>query len=66
MTLTGEGHRPQDLHLRVVRLVYQSRWLVELDIRAIKCTLGMEILRAKTAEMVRTELWSCPGQPRWR
>lgn len=39
--------------------VYQSRWLVELDIRAIKCSLGMEILRAKTPEMVRTELWSC-------
>ena len=32
---------------------------MELDIRAIKCTLGMDILRAKTPEMVRTELWSC-------
>lgn len=39
--------------------VYQSRWLVELDIRAIKCSLGMEILRAKTPPMVRAELWSC-------
>jgi len=39
--------------------VYQSRWLVELDIRSIKCSLGMEILRAKTPPMVRTELWSC-------
>ena len=39
--------------------VYQSRWLVELDIRSIKCSLGMDILRAKTPEMVHTELWSC-------
>ncbi len=39
--------------------VYRSRWMVELDIRAIKCSLGMDILRAKTPEMVRTELWSC-------
>jgi hypothetical protein len=39
--------------------VYRSRWLVELDIRAIKCSLGMDILRAKSPEMVRTELWSC-------
>ena len=39
--------------------VYQSRWLLELDIRSIKCSLGMDILRAKTPEMVRTELWSC-------
>jgi len=38
---------------------YQSRWWVELDIRSIKCSLGMEILRAKTPAMVRTELWSC-------
>ena len=39
--------------------VYQSRWLVELDIRSIKCSLGMDVLRAKTPEMVRIELWSC-------
>lgn len=39
--------------------VYQSRWLVELDIRSIKCSLGMDVLRAKSPEMVRTELWSC-------
>lgn len=39
--------------------VYLSRWLVELDIRSIKCSLGMDILRAKTPPMVRTELWSC-------
>ncbi|HUP78592.1 MAG TPA: transposase, partial [Pirellula sp.] len=38
---------------------YRSRWLVELDIRTIKCSLGMEILRAKTPAMVRAELWSC-------
>jgi hypothetical protein len=39
--------------------IYRGRWRVELDIRAIKVTLGMDILRAKTPEMVRTELWSC-------
>lgn len=32
---------------------------MELDIRSIKCSLGMDILRAKTPEMVHTELWSC-------
>ena len=40
-------------------MVYRSRWLVELDIRSIKCSLGMEIVRAKTPAMVRTEIWSC-------
>lgn len=39
--------------------IYRGRWRVELDIRAIKCTLGMDLLRAKTPAMVRTELWSC-------
>lgn len=39
--------------------VYRSRWLVELDIRSIKCSLGMDVVRAKTPEMVKTEIWSC-------
>jgi hypothetical protein len=39
--------------------VYRSRWLVELDIRAIKCSLGMDVLRAKSPDMLRAELWSC-------
>jgi len=42
-----------------IRSVYASRWLVELDIRAVKCSLHMDILRAKSPDMVRTELWSC-------
>lgn len=39
--------------------VYRSRWLVELDIKSIKCSLGMDIVRAKTPAMVQTEIWSC-------
>ena len=39
--------------------LYHCRWLAELDIRAIKVTLGMDVLRCKTPEMVRREIWSC-------
>lgn len=39
--------------------LYHRRWLVELDIRAIKVTLGMDVLRCKTPEMVRREMWTC-------
>lgn len=39
--------------------LYHERWLVELDIRTIKVTLGMDVLRCKTPEMVRREMWSC-------
>ena len=33
--------------------LYRQRWLAELDIRAIKKNLGMDILRCKTPAMVR-------------
>lgn len=39
--------------------LYDKRWLVEIDIAAIKVTLGMDILRCKTPEMVRREIWTC-------
>jgi putative transposase len=39
--------------------LYHQRWLVELDIRAIKVTLGMDVLRCKWPEMVRREIWTC-------
>jgi hypothetical protein len=39
--------------------LYHKRWLVELDIAAIKVTLGMDVLRCKTPEMVRKEIWTC-------
>ncbi len=39
--------------------LYGFRWLQELDIRAIKMTMGMDILRCKTPAMVRKEIWTC-------
>jgi hypothetical protein len=41
----------------VVKALYRSRWNVELDLRNIKTTLGMETLRCKTPEMAVKELW---------
>jgi hypothetical protein len=37
--------------------LYRYRWYAELDLRAIKITLGMDIVRGKTPAMVRKELW---------
>jgi putative transposase len=39
--------------------LYHRRWLIELDIRSLKITLGMDILRCQSAEMVRREIWTC-------
>jgi hypothetical protein len=38
--------------------LYRGRWLAELDIRTIKITLDMDILRCKTPAMVRREIWA--------
>lgn len=37
--------------------LYWRRWNCELDIRSIKHSLHMDILRCKTPEMVRKEIW---------
>ena len=39
--------------------LYGHRWPAELDIRAIKITMGMDVLRCKTPPMVRKEMWTC-------
>jgi hypothetical protein len=37
--------------------LYAHRWHVELDIRNLKTTLGMDVLRCLTPQMVEKELW---------
>ena len=50
---------PKEYSKDEIAELYHKRWLVELDIRAIKCNLGMDVLRCKTPEMVRKEIWTC-------
>ena len=38
--------------------LYFLRWDVELDFRHIKTTMQMDVLRCKTPEMVRKEIWT--------
>ncbi|MBC6435850.1 transposase, partial [Nostoc sp. HG1] len=42
--------------LEIVGL-YGKRWDVELDLRHLKTTLGMDVLRCKTPSMVRKEIY---------
>jgi hypothetical protein len=37
--------------------LYQWRWQVEVGLRHVKTTLGMEMLRGKTPDMVRKEIY---------
>ena len=38
--------------------LYRARWNNELDLRSIKVTLQMGVLRGQTPEMVRKEIWT--------
>ena len=38
--------------------LYERRWSGEVDIRAIKATMQMDVLRCKTPEMVEKEIWA--------
>ena len=38
--------------------LYRARWNAELDLRSLKQVLQMDVLRCKTPELVRKELWT--------
>ena len=38
--------------------LYRARWNQELDLRSIKTTLQMDVVRCKTPELVRKEVWT--------
>lgn len=38
--------------------MYEGRWMVEPDIGAIKCTMGLEHLRGQSPESLEREIWT--------
>jgi hypothetical protein len=38
--------------------LYRRRWHAELDLRSLKITLGMDVLRCQSPAMVRKEVWA--------
>ena len=40
-----------------IKALYKKRWHVEVDLRNIKTTLGMETLSCKSPEMIEKEMW---------
>jgi hypothetical protein len=38
--------------------LYRARWHAELDLRSLKRTMQMDVLRCKTPELVRKEIWT--------
>jgi hypothetical protein len=50
--LDAEGYAKE-----AIARLFIERWNIELDFRSIKCVLQMDVLRCKTPEMVRKEIW---------
>ena len=48
---------PKTYNKTQLKNLYKQRWSVELDIRNIKETMGMNILSCKTPEMAIKEVW---------
>ena len=46
----------QDVGKQDLAALYGQRWRIELDFRNIKTTLGMDVLRCRSAQMVEKEL----------
>jgi IS4 transposase len=38
--------------------LYRARWNAELDLRSLKIVMKMDVLRCKTPELVRKEIWT--------
>jgi hypothetical protein len=49
---------PQETTKEDLAALYRLRWSNELDIRSIKITMQMDLLRCKTPELVRKEIWT--------
>ena len=42
---------------KTLRTLYRRRWAAELDFASLKTTLGMDVLRCRSADMVLKEIW---------
>ena len=47
---------PKEASKTALKALYEQRWGVELDIRSIKDTMGMDVLSCKTPEMAHKEI----------
>lgn len=56
-TLITTMNCPNYAHKNELKELYRQRWNIELDIRDIKTTMGMNILSCKTPDMVIKEIW---------
>jgi len=49
---------PRQTPKAALKALYRERWHIELDLRHIKTTLGMEMLSCKSPAMAQKEIWA--------
>jgi hypothetical protein len=49
---------PEQASQEELAALYRARWNNELDLRSIKVTLQMDLVRCKTPDLVRKEIWT--------
>ena len=49
---------PQAFPATDLAILYRLRWYAELDLRSLKQTMQMDVLRCQSPEMVRKEVWA--------
>ena len=49
---------PEETTKEDLAQLFRARWNQELDLRSIKSTMQMDMLRCKTPELVRKEIWT--------
>jgi hypothetical protein len=49
---------PEQISVDDLAELYRQRWINELDFCSLKVTLQMDVLRCKTPELVRKEIWT--------
>jgi hypothetical protein len=49
---------PEEVSREELASLYRARWNTELDLRSIRITLQMDMLRCRTPELVRKEIWT--------
>jgi hypothetical protein len=48
---------PEEYTTNEMAALYRARWNAELDLRSLKTTMQMDVLRGKTPDIVRKEVW---------
>lgn len=56
-TLMTTLHCPKQIPKSALNELYRDRWHIELDLRNIKTTMGMDMLSCRTPTMIDKEIW---------